>query len=46
MTYLHVGLADGREAVMLLGDTYRVTPSNSFITELEQILLPGSVELR
>ena len=46
MTYLHVGLADGREAVMLLGDTYRVTPSNSFITELEQILPPGSVELR
>jgi len=46
MTYLHVGLADGREAVMLLGDTYRVTPTTSFITELEQILPPGSVELR
>jgi DNA polymerase-3 subunit alpha len=46
MTYLHVGLADGREAVMLLGDTYRVTPTTSFIHELEQILTPGSVELR
>jgi len=46
MTYLHVNFADGREAVMLLGDPYRVTPTNSFITELEQILPPGSVELR
>jgi len=46
MTYLHAILEDGREAVMLLGDTYRVTPTNSFITELEQILPPGSVELR
>jgi hypothetical protein len=46
MTYLHVSLADGREAVMLLGDTYRVTPTTSFISELEQILSPGSVELR
>jgi hypothetical protein len=31
---------------MLLGDTYRVTPTTSFIAELEQILSPGSVELR
>ncbi len=46
MTYLHAILADGREAVMLLGDTYRVTPTTSFIAELEQILPPGSVELR
>ncbi len=46
MTYLHVGFEDGREAVMLLGDTYRVTPTDSFIAELEQLLPPGSVELR
>jgi hypothetical protein len=46
MTYLHLGLDDGREAVMLLGDSYRVTPTERFITELEQIIAPGAVELR
>jgi hypothetical protein len=46
MTYLNVNFADGREAVLLLGDTYRVTPTQTFIADLEQILPPGSVELR
>jgi hypothetical protein len=46
MTYLHLGLDDGREAVMLLGDSYRVTPTQTFVVELEQILAPGAVELR
>jgi hypothetical protein len=46
LAYLHLGLDDGREAVMLLGDSYRVTPTESFVAELEQILSPGSIELR
>ncbi|HVN28643.1 MAG TPA: DNA polymerase III subunit alpha, partial [Candidatus Binataceae bacterium] len=46
LTYLHLGLEDGREAVMLLGDSYRVTPTDQFVAELEQMLSPGAVELR
>jgi hypothetical protein len=46
MTYLHLGLDDGREAVILLGDSYRVTPTGPFVAELEQIFAPGAVELR
>ncbi|HUA36126.1 MAG TPA: DNA polymerase III subunit alpha [Candidatus Binataceae bacterium] len=46
LTYLHLGLDDGREAIMLLGDSYRVTPTDQFVTELEQMLSPGAVELR
>jgi DNA polymerase III subunit alpha len=46
VAYLHVGLDDGREAVLLLGDSYRVSPSDEFIAELESILAPGAVELR
>jgi hypothetical protein len=46
MTYLHLSLDDGREAVMLLGDSYRVTPTDTFIAEMEQVLAPGAVELR
>jgi hypothetical protein len=32
--------------VMLLGDNYRVTPTQGFVAELEQMLAPGAVELR
>ncbi|HXW83878.1 MAG TPA: DNA polymerase III subunit alpha [Candidatus Binataceae bacterium] len=46
LTYLHLGLDDGREVVMLLSDAYRVTASESFISELESLLTPGAVELR
>jgi hypothetical protein len=46
MTYLHLGLGDGREAVMLLGDSYRVTPTETFVAEMEQIFAPGAVQLR
>ncbi|MDO8431749.1 MAG: DNA polymerase III subunit alpha [Candidatus Binatus sp.] len=46
LAYLYLGLDDGREAVMLLGDSYRVTPTESFVADLEQILSPGSIELR
>ncbi|HYB90694.1 MAG TPA: DNA polymerase III subunit alpha [Candidatus Binataceae bacterium] len=46
VTYLHLGLDDGREAVLLLGEGFRVAPSDAFIAELEQLLSPGAVELR
>ncbi|MGO9602770.1 MAG: DNA polymerase III subunit alpha [Candidatus Binataceae bacterium] len=44
--YLHLGLDDGREAVLLLGDDFRVMPTDAFVAEIEQLIAPGSVELR
>jgi hypothetical protein len=32
--------------VVLLGDGFRVTPSDSFVIDMEKILSPGSIELR
>ena len=46
LIYLHLGLDDGREAVLLLGDSFRVTPSEAFIAEVEQMFSPGALELR
>ncbi len=46
LTYLHVDFDDGREAIFLLGDSYRVAPTESFVAELEQLLAPNSVQLR
>jgi DNA polymerase III subunit alpha len=46
LTYLHVGLDDGGEAVFLLGDGYRVAPTETFIAEIEQLIAPDSVQLR
>jgi DNA polymerase III subunit alpha len=46
LIYLHLDFEDGREAIFLLGDTYRVAPSENFVAELEQMIAPGSVELR
>jgi len=46
LIYLHVDFEDGREAIFLLGDRYRVAPTESFVAELEQLLAPNSVELR
>ena len=46
LTYLHLGFDDGREAIFLLGDGYRVAPTESFVTELEGLLAPNSVQLR
>jgi DNA polymerase-3 subunit alpha len=46
VTYLHVNLEDGREAVLLLGDDYRVAPTESFVAEVETLLAPNSVQLR
>ena len=44
--YLHLGLDDGREAVLLLGDDFRVAPTDAFVAEMEQLIAPGAVELR
>src|SRR5579885_3055613 len=46
VTYLHLGLDDGREAVLLLGDDFRVTPSDEFVAEVEKLIAPGAVELK
>jgi DNA polymerase-3 subunit alpha len=45
LVYLHLGLDGEREAVLLLGDNYRVAPTESFRAEVEQVLAPGAVEL-
>ncbi|MGH7985005.1 MAG: DNA polymerase III subunit alpha [Candidatus Binataceae bacterium] len=46
ITYLHLGFDDGREAILLLGDDYRVAPTENFVAEVEQLLAPKAVELR
>jgi DNA polymerase III subunit alpha len=46
LIYLHLDFDDGREAIFLLGDTYRVAPGEDFVAELEPMIAPGSVELR
>ncbi len=46
LIYLHLDFEDGREAIFLLGDSYRVSPTESFVAELEQLLAPNSVQLR
>src|SRR5271167_1823981 len=46
LTYLHLGFDDGREAIFLLGDGFRVAPTEGFVAEVEQLLAPNSVQLR
>jgi DNA polymerase-3 subunit alpha len=46
LTYLHLGLDDGAEAVMLLGDNFRLSPTDAVLAELEKIVTPGTVEIR
>ena len=46
VTYLHLGMDDGNEAIFLLGDGYRVAPSEAFVAEVEQLIAPNSVQLR
>jgi len=45
ITYLHLGL-EGREAVFILGDSFRVTPNDAFVAEVERILEPDAVTMR
>ena len=44
--YLHLLLDQAREAIFLLGNDFRVAPTESFVGEVEQIFAPGAVELR
>ncbi|HVC43658.1 MAG TPA: DNA polymerase III subunit alpha [Candidatus Binataceae bacterium] len=46
ITYLHLGFAEGHEAVFLLGDGFRVAPTETFVAEVEGLLAAGSVVLR
>ena len=46
LTYLHLALEEQREAVFLLGDSYRVAPTEAFISEVERLFSPASVDLR
>jgi DNA polymerase-3 subunit alpha len=44
--YLHLQLDSAREAIFLLGNDFRVAPTESFVGEVERMLSPGAVELR
>lgn len=46
LTYLHLGLDDGNEAVFLLGDDFKVAPTAAFVAELSALLDPSAVTLR
>ncbi|MGH7880311.1 MAG: OB-fold nucleic acid binding domain-containing protein, partial [Candidatus Binataceae bacterium] len=46
ITYLHLGLDDGSEAVFLLGDDYRIAPTEAFIAEVSTLLSPDALLLR
>jgi DNA polymerase-3 subunit alpha len=46
LIYLQVDFEDGREATFLLGDRYRVAPTEHFVAELGEILAADAVELR
>ncbi len=46
LTYLHVDLEEGREAIFLLGDSFRVAPTEGFVAEVKEMLAPAVVELR
>jgi DNA polymerase-3 subunit alpha len=46
ITYLHLRFDDGREAIFLLGDGYRVAPTETFVAEVEQLIAPNAVQLR
>jgi len=44
--YLHLELDAAREAIFLLGNDFRVAPTEGFVGEVERMLAPGAVELR
>jgi hypothetical protein len=39
-------LDDAHEAIFLLGDSYRVAPTDEFVAAVEHTLAPASVMLR
>ncbi len=44
--YLHLEMDAAREAIILLGNDFRVAPTEAFVGEVERMLAPGEVELR
>ena len=46
ITYLHLGLDESHEAIFLLGDGYRVAPTEDFVHAVERVLAPAAVTLR
>jgi DNA polymerase-3 subunit alpha len=46
LTYLHMELDDGAEAIFLLGNDYRVAPTEAFVAEISELLSPDAVQLR
>ena len=46
ITYLHLGLDDGNEAIFLLGEDYKVAPTEAFLAEIGALLTPDAVQLR
>jgi DNA polymerase-3 subunit alpha len=46
VTYLHLGLDDGNEAIFLLGDDYKIAPTEAFTAEISALLSADSVQLR
>jgi DNA polymerase-3 subunit alpha len=46
ITYLHLGLDESHEAVFLLGEDYRVAPTEDFVSAVERMLAPAAVTLR
>jgi DNA polymerase-3 subunit alpha len=46
LAYLHLELEVGREAVFLLGDSFRVTPDDGFVAGLEQLFEADSLTIR
>jgi hypothetical protein len=43
---LHLALDEAHEAIFLLGESYRVAPSDDFVAAVERTLAPASVMLR
>jgi DNA polymerase-3 subunit alpha len=47
LTYLHLAIEDDQEAIILLGDNFRVTPCEQLVLEIQRLLAsPAAVELR
>ena len=46
ITYLHLALDEFREVVLLLGDGYRVAPTDEFVTAVERALTDSTIQLR
>ena len=44
--YLHLELDQAREAIFLLGNDFRVAPTEVFVGEIEQMFAPGAVRIK